>query len=109
MKYSSAVRREETVPAPTPITINSQGASPRNATIANDGSVEFNSAGAWWLYFSPTGVFGDSNGLLQLVNGPNRPYPPGQQNVTVAYCITAPNTRCTPDFDAGSGNTIKVG
>jgi len=109
MPRSSTARYEDMNPAPTPITINSQGASPKNATIANDGSVTFNSGGAWWLYFSPIGVFGDSNGLLKLVNGPNGPFAPGEQNVTVTYCIAEPNTTCTPGLPGNGGNTIKVG
>lgn len=121
MPQSSALRREATSPAPTPITINSNNVpNPKNATIANDGSVTFNAAQACWLYFSPLGVFGDSQGILKLVTGPNGPFDPGETNVTVTYCVTDPNTRCTPDVVAAAastsgpqpldgGNTIKVG
>lgn len=109
MRHSSAARQEAYNPATTPITINSQGASPRNATIANDGSVTFNASQAYWLYFSPTGVFGDAQGLLKLAQGNNGPFDPGEQNVTVRYCTTDPNTTCNPDLPAGGGNTIKVG
>jgi hypothetical protein len=119
MPKSSALRREELVPASTPITIDGQGVpSPRNAEIANDGSVTFNAAQPWWLWFSPTGVFGDSQGLLQLGRGPNGPYDPQQPNVTVSYCVAQPNNRCTPSalkttpegkHVGNGGNTIKVG
>lgn len=97
-------------PVPTPITINNQNtANPKNATIANDGSVTFNASQACWLYFAPTGVFGDDDGLLELSQGNNGPFSPEETGVTASYCVTAPNTTCSPDFDAGSGNTIKVG
>jgi hypothetical protein len=121
MPQSSALRREATSPAPTPITINNQGnANPPHAEIPNDGSVIFNAAQPVWLYFLPTGVFGDAQGLLKLVQGNNGPFDPGQPDITVSYCITAPNTTCTPGTAAASstssvplpqtgGNTIKVG
>lgn len=120
MAQSSALRREEVVPAPTPITINAQDVpNPKDASIANDGSVTFNAAQACWLYFSPVGVFGDSQGILKLNRGPNGPYHPGEPNVTVRYCVTKPNSRCTPIAARASskqrgrpddgGNTIKVG
>jgi|SRR6266567_2628164 len=110
MKYTSAVRREETIPAPTPITINAQDIpNPKNASIADNGSVTFNAAHACWLYFLPTGVFGDSSGILKLATGNNGPFDPGQTNVTVAYCVTGPNTTCTPGLAGDGGNSIKVG
>jgi hypothetical protein len=109
MRHSSTARKEAYNPAPAPISINSQGASPRNATIENDGSVTFNASQAYWLYFLPTGVFGDAQGLLKLVQGNNGPFDPGEPNVTVRYCITDPNTTCNPDLPGGGGNTIKVG
>lgn len=124
MAQSSALRREADSPAPKNITINSNNVpNPKNAEIANDGSIDFNAAQACWLYFSPIGVFGDANGLLVLQQGSaNGPYNPQQQNVTVSYCVTAPNTTCNPApvarnvasiTDAKTpltgGNTIKVG
>lgn len=119
MPQSSALRKEESAPAPTPITIDGQGVpKPKDAYIANDGSVTFNTGKPWWLYFLPTGVFGDANGLLKLHSGSNGPYYPQQQNVTVSYCVTEPNTHCTPiqneaaaksDRPTSGGNTIKVG
>jgi hypothetical protein len=120
MPRSSALRREEAAPAPTPITINAQDVpKPKDASIANDGSVTFNAAHACWLYFSPVGVFGDSQGILKLSAGPNPPYSPEKPNVTVSYCVTKPNTSCTPIAARASskrggrsddgGNTIKVG
>jgi hypothetical protein len=120
MARSSALRREEAVPAPTPITINAQDVpNPKDASIANDGSVTFNAAHACWLYFSPVGVFGDAQGILKLSAGPNPPDYPEEQNVTVSYCVTDPNTSCTPIAARTSsklggqsedgGNTIKVG
>jgi len=116
MAQSSAERREATNPAPTPITITYQNGTytihPKNATIANDGSVTFNASQPCWIYTSPTGVFGDSQGILKLVRGPNGPFEPGQSNVTVDYCTTDPNTTCQP-APAGrvrnGGNTITVG
>lgn len=121
MAQSSALRREELVPRPTPITINAQkDPNPKNASIDNDGSVAFNAADAFWLYFSPTGVFGDANGLLKLNQGLNPPVYPQQPGKTVSYCVTDPNTTCTPSPVAPvssirggapmtGGNTIKVG
>jgi len=120
MPRSSALRREEAVPAPTPITINAKDVpNPKDASIANDGSVTFNAAKACWLYFSPVGVFGDSQGILKLNVGPNGPYSPEEPTVTVHYCVTDPNTTCTPIAARASstlgglpddgGNTIKVG
>ncbi len=118
MARSSALRREDANPAPTPITIdNNLFPKPKNATIDNDGSVTFNAAKACWLYFSPVDVFGD---ILKLVTGPNGPYYPEQLNVTVNYCVTDPNKKCPPapasvsSAKAGGppldgGNTIKVG
>jgi hypothetical protein len=113
MPQSSALRREETIPTPTPITISSQGVpNPKNSSIGDDGSVTFNTGQQWWLYFSPVGVFGNPQGLLELNNaGPNGPYYPQESNVTVSYCVTAPNSTCDPTVrppDNG-GNTIKVG
>src|ERR1700681_3292170 len=97
MAQSSALRREDANPAPTPITIDANLVpKPKNATIDNDGSVTFNAAKACWLYFSPVGVFGDSQGILKLNVGPNGPYSPEEPNVTVNYCVTGPNTTCTP-------------
>jgi len=121
MARSSALRREEAVPAPTPITINAQDVpNPKDAEIADDGSVTFNAAKACWLYFSPVGVFGDSQGILKLNNvGQNGPYYPEEQDMTVSYCVTDPNIPCTPIAAMASsspaglpdsgGNTIKVG
>ena len=122
MAQSSALRREDANPAPTPITIDGKLVpKPKNATIDNDGSVTFNAAKACWLYFSPVGVFGDSNGLLKLVTGPNPPCSPQQENVTVTYSVTDPGKKRTPGAASGSstkagghhpidgGNTIKVG
>jgi hypothetical protein len=110
MAQSSALRREETIPAPTPITINAQNIpNPKNASIADDGSVTFNAAQACWLYFLPTGVFGDSSGLLKLATGNNGPFYPAQPNMTVAYSVTDPNTTCTPGRLGNGGNSIKVG
>jgi hypothetical protein len=122
MAQSSALRREDANPAPTPITIDGKLVpKPKNATIGNDGSVTFNAAKACWLYFSPTGVFGDSQGLLKLVTGPNPPCSPQQENVTVTYSVTDPGKAGTPAPASGSspkagghhpidgGNTIKVG
>src|SRR5258708_17200756 len=97
MPRSSALRREEAAPAPTPITINAQDVpNPKDAKIANDGSVTFNAAKPCWLYFSPAGVFGDSQGILKLSAGPNPPDYPEEPDVTVSYCVTDPNTTCTP-------------
>jgi hypothetical protein len=119
MPQSSALRREAT--NPTHITINSQDVpNPKDAEITNDGSVTFNAAQACWLYFFPVGVFGDAQGILKLVQGNNGPFDPGRQNVTVSYCVTDPNTTCTPVTATASstssvpqpltgGNTIKVG
>src|SRR6266481_4001426 len=122
MPRSSALRREEAVPAPTPITINAKDVpNPKDASIANDGSVTFNAAKACWLYFSPVGVFGDSQGILKLVKGPNPPCSPQQKNVTVTYSVTDPGKTGTLAAASGSsteagghqimdgGNTIKVG
>lgn len=124
MAQSSALRREADNPAPKNITINANlDPNPKNAQIGNDGSIQFNAAKACWLYFSPTGVFGDANGLLELQQGSdNGPFYPQQQNVTVNYCVTDPNTTCNPApvarnvasiTDAKTpltgGNTIKVG
>ncbi len=121
MAQSSALRREDANPAPTRITIdNNLVPKPKNATIDNDGSVTFNAAKLCWLYFSPVGVFGDSQGILKLVTGPNGPYDPQQENVTVTYSVTDPNQTSTPapasvsSGQAGGppmdgGNTIKVG
>ena len=118
MPQTSALRREEAVPAPTPITIDSNDIpNPKNAEIANDGSVEFIAAKACWLYFSPTGVF---DSPLKLNRGPNGPFYPEEPNVIVTYCVTDPNTTCTPAPAAAAtstsgpqpldgGNTIKVG
>src|SRR2546427_11431287 len=119
MPQSSALRREAT--NPTPITINSQDVpNPKDAKITNDGSVTFNAAQACWLYFLPVGVLGDAHGILKLVQGNNGRFDPGQQNVTVSYCITDPNTTRTPTAVSASstssvglpeaaGSTIKVG
>jgi|ERR1700747_242135 hypothetical protein len=120
MARSSALRREEAVPAPTPITINDKDVpNPKDAEIANDGSVTFNAAKACWLYFLPVGVFGDSQGILKLSVGSNGPYSPEEPDMTVSYCVTDPNTACTPSAASasstlrgspdGGGNTIKVG
>ncbi len=122
MAQSSALRREDANPAPTPITIdNNLVPKPKNATIDNDGSVTFKAAKPCWLYFSPLGVFGDSQGILKLATGkPNGPYSPEQQNVTVTYSVTDPSKTGTPapasvsSAKAGGppldgGNTIKVG
>jgi hypothetical protein len=120
MARSSALRREEAVPAPTPITINAKDVpNPKDASIANDGSVTFNAAKACWLYFSPVGVFGDSQGILKLNVGSNGPYSSEEPDVTVSYCVTDPNTSCNPIAAKASstlrgspddgGNTIKVG
>ena len=118
MARSSALRREDANPAPTPITIdNNLFPKPKNATIDNDGSVTFNAAKPCWLYFSPVGVFGD---ILKLVTGPNGPYDPQQLNVTVTYSVTDPSKTGTPAPASASstkagglptdgGNTIKVG
>src|ERR1700719_3649360 len=119
MARSSALRREEAAPAPTPITINAKDVpNPKDASIANDGSVTFNAAKACWLYFSPVGVFGDSQGILKLNVGSNGPYSPEEPDVTVSYCVTGPNTICNPIAAKASsrpggppddgGNTIKV-
>ena len=71
MPRSSALRREEAVPAPTPITINAQDVpNPKDSSIASDGSVTFNAAKACWLYFSPVGVFGDSQGISETQRRP---------------------------------------
>jgi len=122
MPQSSALRKEELLPAPTPITIDGHGVPrPPDAQIANDGSVTFNTGQQWWLYFNPTGVFGDANGLLKLENvgQPNGPYDPQQPNVTVSYTVNQPGNIAKPalvtDASASSkrafspGNTIKVG
>jgi hypothetical protein len=125
MAQSSALRQAAD-PAPTHITINSNNVpNPKNADVPSGGSVQFNAANACWLYFAPTGVFGDANGRLELSQGNNGPFYPGQSNVTVSYCVTAPNTTCTPlaadlaatnvasiegsKLPAGGGNTIHVG
>jgi hypothetical protein len=72
MPQTSALRREELAPAPTHITINANDVpNPKNAEIANDGSVIFGAAKGCWLYFSPTDVFGDH---LELNPGPNGPF-----------------------------------
>ncbi len=121
MPQSSALRKEESAPAPTPITIDGQGVpKPKNAYIDNEGSVTFIAAHPQSLYFLPIGVFGDAKGHLPLPqSGPNGPYYPQQQNVTVSYCVTEPNTHCTPPpppetateshGPKSGGNTIKVG
>ncbi len=121
MAQSSALRREAANPAPTPIIIDGNLVPrPNYAPIDNDGSVTFNAAKACWLYFSPVGVFGDSQGLLKLVIGPNGPYSPQEENVTVTYSVTDPNKTGTPAPASASstkagglsidgGNTIKVG
>jgi hypothetical protein len=124
MAQSSALRREVESPQPQIITINNNlDPNPQNAQIPNDGSVELNAGRACWLYFSPVGVFGDpSTGLLELNPGPNGPFYPQQQNVTVSYCVTDPNTTCNPapvaenvasisgsKLPATGGNTIHVG
>jgi hypothetical protein len=120
MPQSSALRREEAVPAPTPITISANNVpEPPHATIADDGSVTFDASHACWLYFSPVGVFGDSQGILKLNTGHNGPFYPQEPNVTVNYCVTDPNSICNPTAAEASssksasplngGNTIKVG
>jgi hypothetical protein len=124
MAQSSALRRDADSPSPSNITIDSNNTPhPKNDEIASDGSIQFNAAQACWLYFSPTGVFGDASGLLELQQGSaNGPYYPQQQNVTVSYCVTNPNTTCNPAPAARNvasitdaktpltgGNTIKVG
>jgi hypothetical protein len=89
--------------------------NPKKAEIPKDGSVEFNASRACWLYFSPTGVFGNANGLLKLDAGPSEPYYPHEQNAIVSYCVT--DSTCTPlalNVTAKAdrvltGNTIKVG
>ena len=69
MAQSSALRQAAD-PAPTHITINSNNVpNPKNADVPSGGSVQFNAANACWLYFAPTGVFGDSNGRLELSQG----------------------------------------
>src|SRR5260370_7643756 len=94
MARSSALRREDANPAPTRITIdNNLVPKPKDASIDNDGSVTFNAAKPCWLYFSPVNVFGD---ILKLVAGPNGPYHPQQESVTVNYSFTNPTTKCTP-------------
>jgi hypothetical protein len=119
----STARWEATSPTQIAITHSQQNgyaANPPNVEIRNDGSLKFSASQACWLYTTPTGVFGDAQGILKLVAGNNGPFDPGQQNVTVGYCITDPNTTCTPEPPAttasstavtpeGSGNTIKVG
>src|SRR5713101_1671291 len=108
MARSSALRREAANPAPTPITIDSNLIPrPKDAAIDNDGSVTFNAAKPCWLYFSPTGVFGDPQGILKLGTGPNGPYDPGQGNVSVTYCVTDPNTTCAPA--PASASSTKAG
>lgn len=121
MAQSSALRKEELVPASTPITINANGVpNPPDAKIDNDGSVIFNTGQQWWLYFTPTGVFGDANGLLELTNaGPNGPYYPQALNISVSYTVNEPGNNAKPalvtDASVSSkrafspGNTIKVG
>ena len=122
MAQSSALRREAANPAPTPITIdNNLVPKPKNAAIDNDGSVTFKADKPCWLYFSPVGVFGDSQGILKLVTGkPNGPYSPQRENVTVTYSVTDPSKTGTPAPASASstkagglsidgGNTIKVG
>jgi len=123
MAQSSALRREVESPQPQVITINSNNVpNPPNAQIPADGSVEFNTAQACWLYFSPTGVFGDANGLLKLGQGNNQPVYPQHTNITVSYCVTDPDTTCSPapvaanvasisgsKLPATGGNTIHVG
>jgi hypothetical protein len=122
MAQSSALRREDANPAPTPIIIDGNLVPrPNYAPIDNDGSVTFTVAKDCWLYFSPLGVFGDSQGLLKLVTGPNPPCSPQQENRTVTYSVTDPGKAGTPAPASGSstkagghqimngGNTIKVG
>jgi|SRR5215470_10579920 len=124
MAQSSALRREVESPSPQNITINANNVpNPQNAEIGNDGSIQFNAAHACTLYFSPTGVFGDANGVLPLQSGSNNgPYPPQQQNITVSYTVSnsssasspaAASSNVTPITDAKipltGGNTIKVG
>jgi len=116
MAQSSAKHREATNPASTPITITEQGGTytshPKNATIANDGSLTFNASKPCWIYTSPIGVFGDSQGILKLAQGHNGPFDPAQTDITVDYCITGPNTTCQPVLKSrvgNGGNTIKVG
>lgn len=118
MPQTSALRREELAPAPTHITINANDVpNPKNAEIANDGSVIFDAAKGCWVYFSPTDVFGDH---LELTPGPNGPFYPERPDVTVSYCVTDPHTTCAPAPVAAAattsspvpldgGNTIKVG
>ena len=123
MAQSSALRQDLSDPAPKKITINANNdPNPKNAQIDNGGSVEFNAAKACWIYFSPVGVFDDGSGVVKLGQGNNPPIPAQQQNVTVNYCVTDPNTTCNPApvarnvasiTDAKTpltgGNTIKVG
>jgi len=111
MAQSSALRKEATAPNPTPITIDGNYVpNPKHAAIGNDGSLTFNCAKPTWLYTSPTGVFGDSQGKVKLVKGPNDPIYPQKPNVTVDYCSTAANTTCSPKRRVeDGGNTIKVG
>jgi hypothetical protein len=122
MARSSALRREDANPAPTPITIDDNLVpKPKDTKIDNDGSVTFKAAKPCWLYFSPVGVFGDSQGILKLVTGkPNGPYSPQEENVTVTYSVTDPSKTGTPapasvssgqagGPPADGGNTIKVG
>ncbi len=114
MARSSALRKEATAPAPTPITITHANSvytpRPKDASIANDGSVTFNAPRACWVHTSPTGVFGDAQGIIKLSQGNNGPYSPQQSNVTVVYGITDPQMpRPTMGKVGNGGNTIKVG
>lgn len=114
MTKSSALRKEAAAPAPTPITIAYQNGvytpHPKDTPIANDGSVTFNASRVCWVHTSPTGVFGDSQGILKLGQGNNGPYSPQKSNATVIYGITDPEMpRPTMGKVGNGGNTIKVG
>jgi len=85
-------------------------AQPPSEHIDNSGELNFNASQACRVCTSPTGVFGDSNGYIDLSQGNNGPYTPQQQNVSVSYCITDPNTTCSPTSPRATGGyTITVG
>lgn len=104
-----------TAPAVINITHDNSGysASPPNDSIPSTGSVKFHASQACRVCTSPTGVFGDGNGYINLQQGDNGPYSPRETNVTVHYCIADPGMTCTPGVPhrptATGGYTITVG
>jgi hypothetical protein len=111
MSQSSALRKEDTAPHSTRITITYQNGAYNHAPwIDNDGNVTFDAAQPCDVHTTPTGVFGDKDGILKLHQGENGPFYPQQSDKTVNYSITDPQTpRPTMGKVGNGGGTIKVG